>query len=326
MARGRVISQDIAKDKKVNDLSDPLSILGFTWLITFTDVEGRTYGDPAVVRSMVFPRRDDVTVSQMESYIKEWHETGLILWYEANGDKWIMFPNFEKHQPWLRKDREAPSTIPAPPLLEPAAGSTPSPLHQDAETNSELTPDALRQIDGAAPTNDGSKSGLKEIKLKELSLIAPGGASDGLFPEKQHEKRTEQAIARGIIQAGSDGDLADWPEDVREIIQEVCKLFNLKPPTRKSKSYWIASARELIDACGEWGLNAIQEYRQDFEAYMESHQGIAPHTVEGPGSLIKVVRAKTGLMRGERTKDTSKMSDREYKQYLDRLIEGNTHG
>jgi hypothetical protein len=112
MARGRMIDNEIARDKNVNDLSDAWSMLAFTWLISFLDREGRTYGDPAIIRSMVFPRRIDVTVEQMESYITEWASKGMVIWYEAKGDKWIFFPNFEEHQIGLRKDREPESVIP----------------------------------------------------------------------------------------------------------------------------------------------------------------------------------------------------------------------
>ena len=80
MAQGRMIVNAIAADKKINRLSDDTSRLAFTWLITFADCEGRTYGDPAVVRSMLFPRRQDVTIERMEAYIREWASLGLIIW------------------------------------------------------------------------------------------------------------------------------------------------------------------------------------------------------------------------------------------------------
>ena len=98
MARGRIIASEITKDKRVNDLSDDTSRLAFTWLVTFADREGRTHGDPALVRSTLFPRRDDITIEQMESYLREWADAGLVIWYEANGDKWIQFPAFANHQ------------------------------------------------------------------------------------------------------------------------------------------------------------------------------------------------------------------------------------
>ena len=127
MAKGRMINQRITLDKKIHTLSCDTSRLAFTWLVTFADVEGRTPGDPAIIKSLIFPRRSDVTVEEMETYIQEWAAADLILWYEADDDLWIQFPKFDDNQKGLRKDREAPSHIPAPIL----------------RTNSGLTPDEI---------------------------------------------------------------------------------------------------------------------------------------------------------------------------------------
>lgn len=133
MARGRIIANEITRDVKINKLSDDTSRLAFTWLVTFADKEGRTHGDPAIVRSMVFPRRDDVSVAQMETYIREWENLGLIVWYFANEDYWISFPRFDKNQPGLRKEREPDSIIPPP--------------------NGDCLPDDSRKDDGNIPDN-----------------------------------------------------------------------------------------------------------------------------------------------------------------------------
>ena len=114
MARGRMVNSKIVLNRAVSDLSDDTSRLAFTWLITFADVEGRTYGDPAVVRSMLFPRRADVTVAQVEGYIREWAAAGLVTWYEADGDQWIEFPKFRANQRGLDTRKEPASEIPAP--------------------------------------------------------------------------------------------------------------------------------------------------------------------------------------------------------------------
>lgn len=113
MAKGRFISKEICLDKRVSELSDGYSMVGFTWLITHADCEGRIYGDPAIVKSLIFPRRMDVTVEMVAGYIQEWEAAGLIKTYEVNGDIYIQFPNFDKHQVGLRKDREPVSHIPA---------------------------------------------------------------------------------------------------------------------------------------------------------------------------------------------------------------------
>lgn len=119
MARGRMINSKIARNKAINDLSDDTSRLAFTWLITFADVDGRCNGDPAIVRSLVFPRRVDVTIEQMAGYIQEWAGAGLVIWYEAEGDLWIAFPSFEDNQKGLDRRKEPASEIPEPPVAIP---------------------------------------------------------------------------------------------------------------------------------------------------------------------------------------------------------------
>lgn len=114
MPRGRFLNKEICIDRKVNELSCYESMLAFTWIIPHLDCNGLTYGDPAVVRSMVFPRRNDITVEQMESYIKEWQKKGLVKIYEKGDEKYIWLPNFAKHQIGLKKEREAKSGIPLP--------------------------------------------------------------------------------------------------------------------------------------------------------------------------------------------------------------------
>jgi len=152
MAKGRLIQNRITLDKKVSELSDDTSRLAFTWLITYADCEGRTYGDPGIVRSMLFPRRDDIDNTKMAAYIQEWHDAGLVVWYEADDDKYIFFPKFEDNQ-YIDKSREAASTIPEPPA-------------EHVDTKSRVTPELV-------PSN--SRVTREQIKLKEKKLIEKNG-------------------------------------------------------------------------------------------------------------------------------------------------------
>ena len=137
MARGRFITNEITRDKRINNLSDDTSRLAFTWLVTFADCEGRTYGDPAILRSMLFPRRQDITIEKMSEYVSEWSNSGLVVWYKANEDLYIWFPAFEKNQSGLRKSREAQSIIPQP------SGVCPSQDADELQSNSGVTPDEI---------------------------------------------------------------------------------------------------------------------------------------------------------------------------------------
>lgn len=164
MARGRIINSTICMDKRVSDLSDDTSRLAFTWLVTFADCEGRTQGDPDLLCSMLFPRRRDMPTAQMEEYVREWANSGMLVWYKVENDMWIEFLNFDKNQPNLRKDREPDSVIPSPVDGEILAGCLPDDYRQTAG----CLPDDCRQDDGVTPTNIPPK--IREEKLSEAEV------------------------------------------------------------------------------------------------------------------------------------------------------------
>ena len=158
MAVGRIINKKICLNKAVNELS-PLSALAFTWTISHLDCAGRVHGDPGILRALVFPRKKDVTDEQMETFIKEWTETDLVVWYEADDDLWIQFPKFHDNQPNLRTDRESPSVIPSP------EEGIEIEIRQFPEASESETPDSgggpeqLRSNSGGTPEEVRSKSG-----------------------------------------------------------------------------------------------------------------------------------------------------------------------
>jgi hypothetical protein len=98
------------------------------------------------------------------------------------------------------------------------------------------------------------------------------------------------------------GDVTEYPEDLIPVLDTFCKEFNFRLPARTKKkggqfAMWIEALWELKDACGEFGERVIVEYRKDFMAYMQSHGGLAPHTVCSPKSLVNVCRGKAATMR-----------------------------
>src|SRR3990167_4093437 len=190
MARGRLITNEITRDKKINELSNDTSRLAFTWLITFADVEGRTYGDPALVRSMLFPRRTDITIEQMAGYLQEWHNARLIIWYETDGDWFVYFPHFAKHQPKLQKDREAPSNIPGPLLI-------PNITPEQLQSNSRVTPEQLNVK-------------LREVKLREVEV---NDDSPQLFSQMSAAFVTETKIPELT------GGVERWVEAINQMVK-----------------------------------------------------------------------------------------------------------
>jgi DnaD/phage-associated family protein len=124
MARGRFVSKAIISDRGVHGLSSDTCRLAFTWLITTADKEGRTVGEPELLLAMLFPRRFDVTPEMMTGFIQEWTDAGFVVVYQASdGDQYLQFVNFEKHQVGLRKDREPKSDYESPDKCRIIAGS-----------------------------------------------------------------------------------------------------------------------------------------------------------------------------------------------------------
>jgi len=154
-----MITNNIARDKRVDSLSDDTCRLLFTWLITFADCEGRTYGDAAIVHSMVFPRRRNIDIDQVEIYLNELHECGLIVRYDAAGDTYIFFPGFDKNQPGMRKDREPDSELPAP------------------------TEENIRQYSGNVPANIRQNVGLREWNGMEENGMELCGKTHDFFSD-----------------------------------------------------------------------------------------------------------------------------------------------
>ena len=154
MARGRFVSKEVCIDKKVNALRDPWAMLGFTWLITHADVDGRTYGDPELVKSLIFPRQREIGVEEVERFIRQWVDAGMIDWYEVDGEKFIQFLNFEKHQVGIRRDKEPASSIPANPKKT-----------EDVRNNGGKAAEIVRNDGVKSPPEVKEK--LREIKVEQ---------------------------------------------------------------------------------------------------------------------------------------------------------------
>ena len=112
MPEGRMLKKQISISKTLPKLKSDSARLLYTWLIPHLDVEGRFSADPDVVKGHVVPRLK-MTKKKIWDYLQDMAENNLIILYEADGDYYLEFTVFEKHQ-IIRKDREADSKIPSP--------------------------------------------------------------------------------------------------------------------------------------------------------------------------------------------------------------------
>jgi uncharacterized phage protein (TIGR02220 family) len=86
----------------------------FSWLIPNTDNLGRMEGDTAILKGMIFPYENKITVQMVDDALKELSNEYLIMWYSIGGNWYIQFPKSSKYQ-ILDKNNAKKSDYPEPP-------------------------------------------------------------------------------------------------------------------------------------------------------------------------------------------------------------------
>ncbi len=112
MANRRMLSKSICTSIKLSELKTDQARLLFTWMIPHADDEGRLQGSLKYIKGIVFPMLDH-KVSEVETWLSNLSETGLIHWYTVGGGTtlFIEIIDWLKHQT-LKSDRVKPSLIP----------------------------------------------------------------------------------------------------------------------------------------------------------------------------------------------------------------------
>jgi len=114
VARTRNLKPGFFKNNKLAKLG-PLSQLIFAGLWTIADREGRLEDEPERIKVEVLPY-DTGKVSSIDVCLSKLHESGFILRYEVDGNKYISIPKWHEHQ--KPHYMEPPSEIPPPPGTE----------------------------------------------------------------------------------------------------------------------------------------------------------------------------------------------------------------
>ena len=152
-----MLSKRVARSNKIACLSSDTARMIYSWLIPYTDVEGRMEADPRLLKADIAPLLDHVTAEVINNVLLELHKIGLIILYLSDDEskQYLQITKFEDNQKNLRKDREAPSRIPGP------------------------TPAKVRQKSGEGPAEVPPK-----IKIKR-SLIEAASDAPFTLPSKE---------------------------------------------------------------------------------------------------------------------------------------------
>lgn len=160
MARGRFISESVAKDLRLNSLSLEAQLV-YLMAIPHLDRDGLIEGDTDVLYGTVCPKRR-IFIDRMGEFIQEWVRVGLVIMYDSDEGSVLWFKGFAKNQLGIRYDRETPSKFPPPPghrfgpggIISDPPGTPPeTPSAIDNAPN--LSPvDSIRQESGKVPDVD----------------------------------------------------------------------------------------------------------------------------------------------------------------------------
>src|SRR3990172_1727444 len=122
-------------------------------------------------------------------------------------------------------------------------------------------------------------SGVTRTIINHLINPLTESEEDKLPTSEEYKASLRQTLMRMNERETADPEVEGierYPEDIKDIIRAVCKLWNLRPPNhprqpnnRSPSSQWIQDARYLEEACGEFGVEALRSYHAQFRRYMQ---------------------------------------------------------
>lgn len=103
----RVLSESVKRSEQIDQLSWFDEVVFYRALLTADDY-GCLDGRPKLLKSDLFPTRDDVTRKSIEESLAKLTSTDLLRAYEVSGKPYMLFPTWEKHQRIRRKKQKYP--------------------------------------------------------------------------------------------------------------------------------------------------------------------------------------------------------------------------
>lgn len=156
MPEGRMLKKVITTSQKLASLKSDSARLFYTWLIPFTDCEGRLRANPYILKGLIFPYLPH-SPRRISDFLKDCHRVGLITLYQNSNEEYLQLEEFYTHQSISRKangspKKESKSVIP--------------PCPKELRNNSRVNPELI-QNNSAESKVKGSKSKVKGNKKKK---------------------------------------------------------------------------------------------------------------------------------------------------------------
>lgn len=222
MADGRMLKKQISRSKKLAELKTDSARLLYTWIIPHLDVKGRLEADPHLVKGEIVPRIATFDLENIQEYLEDMAEVGLIKLYQHEGDQFLELVKFSDHQ-HLREEKEGRSHIPSPDN----SGTTPGELPDNSGTTPAQGKARQEKLREVKQREVRSKTGPQESKEK-TSAFSPTG--DAEKPKDEKPEPPYEPPTKDEIENSSGPRIEALIKDIRvEITKEgILKLADLK--------------------------------------------------------------------------------------------------
>lgn len=177
MARGRIISTQVASDDSLNKLSPDAERL-YLRTLPHLDRDGLITGHPMLLWAKVAPLRMEL-MDQTNALIQEWVQQGLVVRYPgADGQPVLHFKGFRRHNANIPYTDEAPSIYPPPPgWYRGKTGLIPEDedacfrLAQQFDSRSSYRKELEKALRGREEVATTSRGGREEVEYKHQDQV-----------------------------------------------------------------------------------------------------------------------------------------------------------
>ena len=137
----------------------------FYRLIVNCDDYGRFDARPAILKSRLFPLKENITLKSVESAIHTLASAGLVVLYEFEGTPYLYLPTWARHQN-IRAKR---SRYPEPPVDNPVEKSADSICKQMQSSDSKSPRTRTRESNTKSESESYSESSSESARADELT-------------------------------------------------------------------------------------------------------------------------------------------------------------
>lgn len=248
MARIRTVKPEFWEDERCGRLST-LARLNFLGLISLADDEGRGRAAPEYLLRRLHPYASDVKMKRFRRSLDELEATGMVQFYQANGERLYLVVHFSRHQ---RINRPTPSRLPPPPSLIEASRSrqgarvesSPPERNGEERSGTEVERSGANQEENAEPPplrappvgsepDQKRAPGYRTPNLRAIAGLKPR-PEDELAKETASDSRIER-YSESQMPRGGRRPGADRPKGSRDGVPRRNRVFPPPDPEVKEK-------------------------------------------------------------------------------------------